>query len=141
MAVTVNDVILGVTRALNQQFPDIPVFEETAEPAEQQAYFQVKLSPVEQNRRMDRRYQRIHSFTIRFVPNAGMNLHHTAEQMLDCLASIEVNESSCYGQKLKYEIVDSKVQFTAQYELYITRPKAELPHMQRMQQEGSIKYE
>src|SRR5690625_3611513 len=116
--ITINDVRYAVNAKLDEQFPNIPIRGEEIKQGLIEPCFFVKLFPVAQDREVDKRYRRYHSFDIHYFPAtlyANDEMHEVAEQLYDCMEYIETVSGLIRGRNIRHEIIDSVLHFFVQY--------------------------
>ena len=146
--ITINDVRYGVTRTLDNQFPDIPIRGEEIRQNLDPPNFFVKLFPVSNTREFGRRYLRRHSFDIHYFPpdptpgqqdDSNHQMHAMAEQLYNSMEYIEINGSLCRGEAMNHEIIDGVLHFFVDYNFHVMRVAPTGPVMQTLEQEGYVK--
>lgn len=139
MTITVNGVRNLVIQALEQRFPNMPVFGEEVAEEPDEPYFYVNLFAVAMNRELDRRYKRSHSFNIILYGVTIEGMHDIAEQLYEQMEYINVDNYCIRGHKMRHEMVDRQLHFFIDYDIHVMREKRVEPVMQKLKQEGMYK--
>ncbi|MFS8534844.1 MAG: hypothetical protein FWJ65_06755 [Limnochordales bacterium] len=137
--VTVNDVRYGVMSALSAQFPGIKIYGEPITQGFEEPCFFVKLLEASHEKAVGRRYVRTHSIDVHYFDATNAALHDMAEQLYDCLETIQVAGTLCRGRSMSHEIVDGVLHFFVQYDLHVMRERPTAPLMRELEQEGYLK--
>lgn len=141
MDITINDVYGGVMGALAERLPGVPLHGETSEPDYEGERFLIKLSPVEQARTLGPRRLRNFRFDIQYVAPSGSGyeaIFDVIELLFECMEQIGVGGHSIRGSDMRYEFAEGTMHFYVTYQLHLRVESAELPTMQRMDQEVSV---
>lgn len=140
---TITEVRDGIISTLHQQFPDIPIRGEEIKQGFVAPCFFVRTLDTAQDREVDRRYKRYHSFDIHYFPvsevDANQEMLGMAEQLYGLLEYITPSGSLIRGTGLRHEIVDGVLHFFVNYVFHVMRDKEPVPPMQTMKQEGYIR--
>lgn len=137
--ITVNDVRHGVMTALHDRFPDIKVYGEEISQGFIEPCFFVKLLEATHTQALGRRYIRTHSFDVHYFAGTNADRHDMAEQLYDCLETIQAAGSACRALSMSHEIVDGVLHFFVAYTIHVMREQAGEPLMQDLEQEGDLK--
>lgn len=126
--------------------PELPVYDEQIKQGFQEPCFFVLQMNSGQNKEVNRRYRRGTLINIRYFSksdsldtNAECNL--VAEQLYEQLEYVEWHGTLYRGMNMRHEIVDGVLHFFLSYGVYLVRQKAAVPKMQRLEQEGHIRYD
>ncbi|EHQ92097.1 hypothetical protein DesyoDRAFT_5165 [Desulfosporosinus youngiae DSM 17734] len=137
--ITVNLIRDSIISVLDQNFPDISIYEEElAEDFEEPCFF-VKLLSASQEQLLGQRYQRFHFFDLHYYGGSNGNLHDMAEQLYDKMELISVDGRLVRGTGMRHEIVDGVLHFFVAYNFYVLRRAESDRLMQSMKQEGYVR--
>lgn len=139
--ITINKVLNGVTRTLNNHFPEVRIYnEETPQDLNPPAFY-VKLLTMNQDQDLGPRYWRYHTFDIHyFDPNySNVACHEVAEQLYEHLRLIEIDGYLYRGISMNHEIVDRVLHFFVDYNFMVRRDEPEKPKMEELDLVEGIK--
>lgn len=139
--ITINLVRDSVISALDQNFPEVPIYGEEIKQGFNEPCFFVKLFPVSQDQLLGRRYQRKHSFDIHYFAGSNEELHDMAEQLYDKMELVPILSTGGHmrGTQMRHEITDRVLHFFVDYNFHVFREVEPDPVMQTMEQEGHIR--
>lgn len=140
--VTVNSIWDGVTLALSFLFPDITIYDEEIPQDFERPSFFVKLLTMGQNKEIDRRFLRSHSFDIHYFPpldEYNKHGHAMAESLYNDLLTIEIDGAIYRVTGATHEIVDRTLHFMFDLNFHVLKDKPEEIKMNQLEQEGRLK--
>lgn len=137
--ITINDVREGVIGALNAKFPAVPIYGEAIKQGFTEPCFFVKLLQGAQDRELERRYKRHHSFDLHYFAGTNAELHATAERLYACLEYIDVGGALCRAAGMTHEVVDGVLHFFVQYGFHVMGERPADPVLQALEQRGGIR--
>ncbi|MCD9026046.1 phage tail terminator family protein [Cohnella silvisoli] len=143
MAVKVNDVLNGVTRALAEQFPNMPRYCEEIKQELNAPCFFVKLFPIAQGRGIHRRYVRYYTFDIHYFPDPDKeeneDAHDIVEQLYDNMEYLYVGASLCRCSRMRHEIVNGVMHFFFSIDMQLIKQITPSPLMETATIKETIK--
>lgn len=139
MSVSINSLRDGVIVALKSAYPSVKVYGEEIKQGLVGPCFFVKILTAEQDREVDRRYLRQHSFDVHYFSKTNEDMHNVAEILYASLEYISADGKLYRGQRMRNEIVDGVLHFFVDYDFHVIKPKQVDPKMQTMQQKEMVK--
>lgn len=140
--VTVNSIRSGVILALSDFFPTLDIYGEEINQGFEAPCFFVKLLTTAQDREMDRRYRRSHSFDIHYFPasaDPNEEAHGMAEQLYDKLRQVNIDGALYRGAGMTHEVVEGVLHFFVDFNFHVFAEKQPGIKMQTLNQEGRLK--
>jgi hypothetical protein len=137
--ITVNDIRDGVISALDALYPSINIYGEEVKQGLEEPRFFVKVLTAGQNREVNRRYKRMHSFDVHYFSQANEDKHGVAENLYAGLEYIQAAGMPFRGTAMRYEIIDRVLHFFVDYNFHVMRQKDPETKMQTLKQEANFK--
>ncbi|WP_211228311.1 phage tail terminator family protein [Paenibacillus pinihumi] len=139
--ITVNDMKNAVTRALDNAFPEIPIYGDKINQNLDPPCFFVKLFPVGHKRLLGRRYDRQHTFDIHYFSEKGSEeINDVTEQLFGVMEYIDCN-GLIRGTDMRGETVDGVLHFFVSYDFHVLRQRPKSEPMQFMDVKQELKLE
>lgn len=130
--VDINKVVDGVCTAIHDEFgDDHKVYTDTVEQGFVPGSFFVKLLQVTDDRFLDERYLRNHTFAVQYMPvddrNAQAECWGVAERLDKALRYIRVNGDLTEGTGISPELTDGFLTETVNYRFFVRVPRESDP--------------
>ncbi|MFS1514560.1 DUF6838 family protein [Chengkuizengella sp. SCS-71B] len=131
----INTVRDGVISKIKFVFPGVKVTGEKIRQGLKVPQFFVKILLSEQERELNRRYKRMHTFDIHYFATSNEDAHKVAEKLYSEMEYIEVSQGKIRGRKMRHEVFDNVLHFFVDYDFHVLREIESVPKMQRMEED------
>jgi len=135
----VQQVRTGITAALEQHFPEVPVYEDGETP--QGAYFRPRLISAGYERQREGRCTAVYRFGIGYIGGNPLEAEDMVDQLQEALALIEGDDGSYRGLRQMWTAgEEGEVPlFTVEYMLQLQSERAETVKMGQVTGGGRLK--
>lgn len=140
----INSIIEAISISLNEEFGDgyETHMEKIKQGLKEPCFFITCLNPTTELF-LGKRYFRTNQFCIQYFPETNekqRECNGVAERMLQCLEYITIygEDKPIMGTKMKYEVVDSVLNFFVNYDCFIRKTEQQTP-MESLQASTSVK--
>ena len=122
----INDVITGISTALNAAFGDgYEIYREEIKQDMKEPCFFISIINPSIREYPGKRYRRENRFMIQYFPeseyNANAECISVAEKMLWCLEQMRTDAGAIRGHNMNYEIIDGILNFTVDYNFFVRK--------------------
>jgi len=138
-----NDIINGISVALNAEFPDLQIYIDEIEQGMQTPCFLIVNLLNRETQKLDNRYLREHSFDVHYFPESITKPTREAAtvgtKLFDVLEYITVNGALVRGTDRRHELVNDVLHFFVDYDVYIHKLKDPAPYMETLEHTQVLK--
>ena len=138
-----NDIVDGIAIRLGELFPGVEVHRnEIAQGFDAPCFFILPLRTA-QTAKLGDRYFRRYSFDVHYFPRDGAGadaeIQEVADTLLLGLEYIRVGDQLVRASRTECEVHDDVLHFNADYDLFVLRERAKIPHMETLTQRQTTK--
>lgn len=130
----INAIVDGISVKLNETFGDkYTIYSEEIKQGFQEPCFFIVLLNPSKKQLVGQRYEREHYFDIHFFPSDKFNMNQqinaVADELLDAMEYITVNDNLVRGTNMKFETVDNVLHFFVSFNFIIRKVPTDELHM------------
>ena len=138
-----NDIINGISVAINAEFPDLQIYIDEIEQGMQTPCFLIFNLTNRETQKLNNRYLREHSFNVQYFPKSITKPTREAAtvgtKLFDVLEYITVNGALVRGTDRRHELVNDVLHFFVDYDVYIHKLKDPDPYMETLEHTQQVK--
>jgi hypothetical protein len=139
----INNIITGISMALNSEFGDTcKVYPEAVKQGMPPPCFFINVLNPSSTRIHGNRFFRKQLFCIQFFPETDQpreECYQVAEQLYGCLEYITANGDLTMGTRMHYEVTDYGLSFFVNYDFYVREISEQDPEMETATEEVTVK--
>ena len=121
----INDIIYGITKALNQEFEGVPVYAEPLKQGFKEPCFFVYCTESTNRIYLGKRYLAQNAFCVTYFPKLSNRqkeeCNDVAERLCNCLECVDIDDAmggQIRGTNMKHTVSDGVLVFTLNYDAF-----------------------
>lgn len=131
----INDLIIGISQALEKEFPNINIYKEEAKEDFKRPYFFIKVLSSRQKKEFNTRYKRNVSFDISYFSDKediNWDCLNIADKLYEIFEYVAVDKNLYRATNMTHEITEGALHFFLQFSYRIVKQVEEEPKMQTL---------
>lgn len=139
---SINELREGINKVLNDNLPNISIYNEKIEQGFVKPCFFVEVLNSEQYKELNRRYKKNISFNIQyFSDKAEINLdfNDIADKLYQVLEYVSINNKLFRANKMTHKVVEGVLHFMLQFNYHVIKASEEETKMNKLTQEVDLK--
>ncbi|MBM7868873.1 hypothetical protein JOC70_000342 [Clostridium pascui] len=139
---SINELRAGINKVLNDNLPNIPIYNEKIEQGFAKPCFFIEVLNSEQYKELNRRYKKSISFNIQyFSDKAEINsdFNDIADKLYQVLEYVNIYNKLFRANKMTHKVVEGVLHFMLQFNYHVIKTSEEEPKMNKLTQEVDLK--
>ncbi|WP_374048187.1 DUF6838 family protein [Clostridium sp. MB40-C1] len=135
---TINNLKIGINQTLDEEFPNITIYNEKIEQDFEEPCFFIKILSSAQDKEFNERYKKnvffdIHYFSDKEDINSDCN--DMADSLYELLEYVKVGNSLYRSTDMTHEVIDGVLHFFLQFNYKVIKEIEKAPKMNKLKQE------
>ncbi|WP_125153101.1 phage tail terminator family protein [Clostridium rectalis] len=135
---SINDLKIGINQALDEEFPNITIYNEKIEQDFEEPCFFIKVLSSAQDKELDIRYKKNILFDIHYFSDKediNSDCLDMADRLYDVLEYVQVNDNLYRSTDMTHEVIDGVLHFMLRFNYYVLKQIEEAPKMNKLKVE------